>query len=229
MKLVHTTHYVNDPCRICGKINTKLRRGRAEVERINRWTREGWKNKASLELSENIVLQLDKEIQELEQERSSRNRHISGDVSPKRINDLIPVDVNDVRDKYVKEISQATPDRAQDIRRSKNDESLSGSRLEAKGNPAISQLQQSPHQVAQTVISVTASKKDNPEISFQTLQVRQNDARNGLWTEIVEDLVSEEAIKECGYKFSRSGPHYYVHEYLQHVSQMTFLLNLQEH
>lgn len=61
-------------CRICEKITTKLSRRQKEVDRINRWKTE--KNRsASIEASEAIVDQLDREIRALKMERlEKRNR-----------------------------------------------------------------------------------------------------------------------------------------------------------
>lgn len=43
---------------------------------------------------------------------------------------------------------------------------------------------------------------------------------DGLWTEVTEDLISEEAIKEKGYEYSKSGGCYYIHKYLKYVSRV---------
>ena len=53
--------------------------------------------------------------------------------------------------------------------------------------------------------------------------VKQDDPKDRLWTEITEDLVSEEAIKERGYEYSRSGGNYYVYKYLKYVSSERIL------
>lgn len=54
--------------------------------------------------------------------------------------------------------------------------------------------------------------------------MKQADPRDRLWTEITVDLVSEEAIKEIGYEYTRSGGNYYVYKYLKYVSALTITL-----
>ena len=54
----------------------------------------------------------------------------------------------------------------------------------------------------------------------QRRYVKQEDPRERLWTEITVDLVSEEAIRERGYEYTRSGGNYYVYKYLKYVSVM---------
>ncbi|KAK2734618.1 hypothetical protein FQN57_001612 [Myotisia sp. PD_48] len=76
MKLVHSTEAVNTICKLCEKIETKLRRRAAEVERLNRWYREGSKYKASMERSQQIVKDLDEEIRQLDHERIMKQNAI---------------------------------------------------------------------------------------------------------------------------------------------------------
>lgn len=47
--------------------------------------------------------------------------------------------------------------------------------------------------------------------------IEQGDPTDKLWTEITEDLVSEEAILERGYEYSKNGGSYYVYEHLKYV------------
>lgn len=72
MKLIMTTVPVSQKCKLCEKIDTKMRRRAAEVERINRWQREGGKFKASIEKSTDIIRSLDTEIYDLGCERNRR-------------------------------------------------------------------------------------------------------------------------------------------------------------
>ena len=76
IKLVMTTSNLDQKCRICDKIDTKQRRRAAEKDRINRWRREGGKFKASIERSEEIVYQLERELMDLTNERKARLRSI---------------------------------------------------------------------------------------------------------------------------------------------------------
>jgi hypothetical protein len=70
MKFVNNTYALREKCKVCEKIDTKKRRRAAEVDKINRWTREGGKLKASIEKSWSEVRKLDSEIEDLEKKRS---------------------------------------------------------------------------------------------------------------------------------------------------------------
>lgn len=72
IKLVDVTEYETAQCRICDKIETKYRRRSAEVERLNRWNREGAKLVASMDRSKKLIVQLDREIAQLHEEREGR-------------------------------------------------------------------------------------------------------------------------------------------------------------
>ena len=72
MKLVFQTHPVHQKCRICDKIETKQRRRATEKERISRWKKEGGRFRASIEKSEDIIDQLERELRDLTSERRSR-------------------------------------------------------------------------------------------------------------------------------------------------------------
>lgn len=73
MKLVMQTYPVREKCRICLKIETKQRRIEAEVDRIRRWKKEG-NRKASIEKSEQILRELERERSELINDRKQRAR-----------------------------------------------------------------------------------------------------------------------------------------------------------
>lgn len=73
-KLVMTTSQLQQKCRICDKLETKERRRKQEIERINRWKKEGRRFSASIERSEGIVEQLECELRSLLSERAMRQR-----------------------------------------------------------------------------------------------------------------------------------------------------------
>ena len=72
MKLIMQTVPVSTKCKLCDKIDTKVRRRQAEFERISRWRREGSKFSASIDRSADIVKSLEKEINDLTYERQKR-------------------------------------------------------------------------------------------------------------------------------------------------------------
>lgn len=72
MKLVMQTIPTGTKCKLCDKIETKMRRRTAEVDRIGRWQREGNKFRASIDKSMEIIRCLDSEIYELGCERVRR-------------------------------------------------------------------------------------------------------------------------------------------------------------
>lgn len=76
MKLIMQTVSVGQKCKICDKIDTKQRRRAAEVERINRWQREGGKFSASIDRSYDMIKVLDREIYDLSSERQKRSQMI---------------------------------------------------------------------------------------------------------------------------------------------------------
>lgn len=80
MKLIMQTVPVGQKCKLCEKIDTKMRRRAAEVERINRWQREGNKFRASIDKSMEIIRGLDTEIYELGCERNRRLQGIGSHV-----------------------------------------------------------------------------------------------------------------------------------------------------
>ena len=72
MKLIMATVPVGTKCKLCEKIDTKMRRRTAEVDRVNRWQREGNKFRASIDKSMELIRGLDGEIYELSCERNRR-------------------------------------------------------------------------------------------------------------------------------------------------------------
>lgn len=77
MRLVSMTEFETTLCRLCEKIETKYRRRSAEVERLNRWKREGSTLVASMDRSQKLVMELEKEIRQLQRERDERRKALS--------------------------------------------------------------------------------------------------------------------------------------------------------
>lgn len=71
------TEFEATKCRLCEKIETKYRRRSVEMERLERWRREGGTLVASMTKSQNIIKELDKEIRQLQHERESRRKALS--------------------------------------------------------------------------------------------------------------------------------------------------------
>lgn len=78
MKLVMSTIPKPEKCKFCNKIDRTRGRIVKEQERIQRWTCEFGTRKASIESSERLIAQYEKEIQELEHERSRTNDLMTG-------------------------------------------------------------------------------------------------------------------------------------------------------
>ena len=72
MQLIMQTIPVSQMCKLCEKIDTKMRRRAAEVDRVNRWQREGQKFRNSINRSMDAIRGLDSEIYELGCERNRR-------------------------------------------------------------------------------------------------------------------------------------------------------------
>ena len=72
MRLVMQTIPVSQKCRLCEKIDTKSKRRKVEVERINRWQAEGSKFNASIGKSVDLIRDLDSEVRDLSAERQRR-------------------------------------------------------------------------------------------------------------------------------------------------------------
>ncbi|PYH93041.1 hypothetical protein BO71DRAFT_442022 [Aspergillus ellipticus CBS 707.79] len=77
MRLVNVTEHETTQCRLCEKIETKYRRRSAEMERLNRWKREGGTLVASMDRSQKLIMELDKEIRQLQRERDDRRLALS--------------------------------------------------------------------------------------------------------------------------------------------------------
>ncbi|KAB8219394.1 hypothetical protein BDV33DRAFT_109288 [Aspergillus novoparasiticus] len=77
MRLVNMTEFETTQCRLCEKIETKHRRRSAEMERLNRWKREGSTLVASMDRSQRLIMELDKEIRQLQRERDDRRKALS--------------------------------------------------------------------------------------------------------------------------------------------------------
>ncbi|KAL2824339.1 hypothetical protein BJY01DRAFT_256478 [Aspergillus pseudoustus] len=72
LKLVYATAEVPTECRLCEKIAVKSRRRAAEIDRANRYMRDGGKLVASIDRSQRAVSDLESQIQQLERERVER-------------------------------------------------------------------------------------------------------------------------------------------------------------
>ncbi|OQD86463.1 hypothetical protein PENSOL_c087G03946 [Penicillium solitum] len=72
MRLVNMTENEKTNCRLCEKIETKYRRHSAEVDRLDRWKREGATLVASMDRSHKLIMELEKEIRSLQRERDDR-------------------------------------------------------------------------------------------------------------------------------------------------------------
>ncbi|KAE8368654.1 hypothetical protein BDV27DRAFT_153850 [Aspergillus caelatus] len=77
MRLVNMTEFETTQCRLCEKIETKYRRRSAEMERLNRWKREGSTLVASMDRSQKLITELEKEIRQLQRERDDRRKALS--------------------------------------------------------------------------------------------------------------------------------------------------------
>ena len=71
MKLIMQTIAASTKCKTCDKIDTKQRRRASEVDRINRWRKEG-KMVSSIAASTETIKHLDGEIAVLLQDRQRR-------------------------------------------------------------------------------------------------------------------------------------------------------------
>jgi hypothetical protein len=77
MRLVNRTEFEATQCRLCEKIETKFRRRSVELERLDRWQREGGSLVASMTRSQNLIRELDREIRQLQTERDSRRKALA--------------------------------------------------------------------------------------------------------------------------------------------------------
>jgi len=76
MRLINNTDHIQGLCRLCDKIETKIRRRNTEVDRLTRWRREGSMFRASMERSQNLIKDLDQEIRQLEHDRQLKRMNI---------------------------------------------------------------------------------------------------------------------------------------------------------
>lgn len=76
MKLVSSTIPSSDLCKLCEKLKTKYRRRAAEVERIQRWSQEPSRYRASIEKAMGTINDLDDEIRGILGEKQKRAMNI---------------------------------------------------------------------------------------------------------------------------------------------------------
>ncbi|QKX58792.1 uncharacterized protein TRUGW13939_05919 [Talaromyces rugulosus] len=72
IKLVNKTEFETKQCRLCEKIETKYRRQSQELERLDRWKREGGSLVATMNRSQKLVCDLEREIYQLKTERDCK-------------------------------------------------------------------------------------------------------------------------------------------------------------
>jgi hypothetical protein len=78
MKLVMQNIPVHTKCGICEKLDVKYRRKGTEEDRIRRWKKEGaMHRKASIEASEDIIKDLNRDIAKLTQERQNKRNKLN--------------------------------------------------------------------------------------------------------------------------------------------------------
>lgn len=77
MKLIMSVELVEGKCKLCEKIDSKMKRRALEVDRVNRWQRDATKFRLSIEKAIENIRTLDGEIYELGCERSRRLQGIS--------------------------------------------------------------------------------------------------------------------------------------------------------
>lgn len=66
MKLINLTRYDSNDCQLCKKLQTKIRRQQRELERLERWSREGRGLVATITRSQLLVRDLEKQISQLQ-------------------------------------------------------------------------------------------------------------------------------------------------------------------
>ena len=77
MKLVMATYQMDDPCKLCIKLETKYNRIRKEEERIKRWKKEDRHGrKASIAASEDQIAVLEGEVNDLQLRRQEQQREL---------------------------------------------------------------------------------------------------------------------------------------------------------
>ncbi|KAI9673024.1 MAG: hypothetical protein M1817_003188 [Caeruleum heppii] len=78
MKLIMATYRIGNKCKTCEKIDIKLRRRAAEMERVSRWQQEGSRFRASIDRAYDNIKALDGEIQALQRDREKRYASFGG-------------------------------------------------------------------------------------------------------------------------------------------------------
>ncbi|KAL2864224.1 5'-methylthioadenosine/S-adenosylhomocysteine nucleosidase family protein [Aspergillus lucknowensis] len=78
MKLVYRTVPEATKCRLCEKIEAKDRRRSAEMNRLARWKREGGTMVASMDRGQAMIIELEREIRELERQRVEKRCSLVG-------------------------------------------------------------------------------------------------------------------------------------------------------
>lgn len=81
MKLVQSTIDNADLCKLCEKLKTKYRRRQAEVDRIQRWSKEGSRYRASIDKALATINELDTEITNILTEKQRRSMGIGAQSS----------------------------------------------------------------------------------------------------------------------------------------------------
>ncbi|EED11438.1 conserved hypothetical protein [Talaromyces stipitatus ATCC 10500] len=92
LKMINMARYDSNDCRICKKIQTKIRRRQRELQRLQRWSREGRGLVATINRSQLLVSDLEEEISQLQKRRyysirkkcSSGSKEISASTKLKR-------------------------------------------------------------------------------------------------------------------------------------------------
>lgn len=79
MKLIFNVMHVGHKCKLCEKIDSKMKRRAVEVDRVSRWQRESSKFRVSIDKAMENIRALDGEIYELSCER---NRRLQGIGTP---------------------------------------------------------------------------------------------------------------------------------------------------
>lgn len=77
MRMVFESTHVREDCKYCAKIQTKYGRIAKEQDRIKRWRSEG-NRRASIDASQSLIADLEREIWELNSKRSSQTYNIGG-------------------------------------------------------------------------------------------------------------------------------------------------------
>ena len=91
MKLIYESIPITSKCKLCEKIDTKLRKRQNEAERLARWRTEGSKYSAGIDRALDVVKSLEKEINDLGYERQRRLHAIGGSAHDESIGENAPV------------------------------------------------------------------------------------------------------------------------------------------